>query len=76
MATHTIVRVQGWYQVVETGADGTVTSIGSFRTEADALDWLKAYKRVQTGGEVFKVGHSPSPQSVADDPPIDKPKPD
>jgi hypothetical protein len=58
MKTHYITSQAGWYQVVETDADGTVAPIGSFRTESDARDWLTAYLRVQTGPEVFKVGYS------------------
>jgi hypothetical protein len=58
MTTHRITLLAGWYQVVESSADGTAVAIGSFRTEADARDWLKIYLRMQTGGEVFKVGYS------------------
>jgi len=58
MTTHQITRLAGWYQVVETDANGTATPIGSFRTEADAGDWLNTYLRMQTGTEVFKVGYS------------------
>ncbi len=58
MTTHQITPVAGWYQVAETDAEGTVTAIGSFRTEADARDWLNIYLRMQNGAEVFKVGYS------------------
>jgi hypothetical protein len=58
MTTHHITSLAGWYQVVETDADGTVTPIGSFRTETDARDWLSTYLRMRTGTEVFKVGYS------------------
>ncbi len=36
MVTHNITLLAGWHHVVETQADGTVLSIGSFRTETDA----------------------------------------
>ena len=58
MTTHQITSLAGWYQVVETDAGGTATPIGSFRTEADARDWLNTYLRMQIGAEVFKVGYS------------------
>jgi hypothetical protein len=58
MTTHRITLLAGWYQVVETRADGTVTPIGNFRTETDAQDWLNTYLRMQNGAEVFKVGYS------------------
>jgi hypothetical protein len=58
MTTHQITSLAGWYQVVETAVDGTPTPIGSFRTEADARDWLNTYLRMQSGPEVFKVGYS------------------
>ena len=58
MTTHQITSLAGWYQVVETDDDGTVTPIGSFRTEADAQGWLNTYLRMQNGAEVFKVGYS------------------
>jgi len=58
MTTHQITSLSGWYQVVETDAGGTATAIGSFRTEADARDWLNTYLRMQSGPEVFKVGYS------------------
>jgi hypothetical protein len=77
MTTHRITLLEGWYQVVETGSDGSDTSIGSFRTEADAQDWLNAYLRMQTGAEVFKVGYSelPSPRTTKDGTPVAAPKP-
>jgi hypothetical protein len=68
MTTHQITSLAGWYQVVETDANGKATPIGSFRTEADARDWLNTYLRMQNGrmqngrmqngAEVFKVGYS------------------
>jgi hypothetical protein len=58
MTTHQITSLAGWYQVVEIDAGGTATPIGSFRTEADARDWLNTYLRMQNGAEVFKVGYS------------------
>ena len=77
MTTHRIALLKGWYQVVETRPDGSVTSIGNFRTQADAQDWLKAYLRMQTGVEVFKVGYSelPSPQTTEDGTSAAAPKP-
>ena len=58
MATHQITSLAGWFQVVETDAGGTATPIGSFRTEADARDWLTLYLRMQSGPKVFKVGYA------------------
>jgi hypothetical protein len=77
MTTHRIALLLGWYQVVETRSDGSVTSIGNFRTEADAQEWLNAYLRMQSGAEVFKVGYSelPSPQTTEDSSPVAAPKP-
>lgn len=60
MTTHRIAILAGWYQVVETRDDGTVTPIGNFRTEAEAQDWLNTYLRTQNGPGVFKVGYSGS----------------
>jgi len=64
MTTHQITSLSGWYQVVETDADGTVTPIGSFRTETDAREWLNTYLRMQSGTEVFKVGYSEVPDTA------------
>jgi hypothetical protein len=58
MTTHQITSLAGWFQVVETDANGTATPIGRFRTEADARDWLNTCLRMQNGAEVFKVGYS------------------
>jgi hypothetical protein len=64
MTTHQITPLDGWYQVIETHDDGTDTPIGSFRTEADAQDWLNTYLRMQAGAEVFKVGYSEVPATA------------
>lgn len=64
VTTHQMALLDGWYQVVEARADGTVTAIGSFRTETDAQDWLNAYLRMQAGAEVFKVGYSEVPATA------------
>jgi hypothetical protein len=61
MTTHQITSLAGWYQVVETDANGKATPIGCFRTEADAQEWLNTYLRVQNGAQVFKVGYSQVP---------------
>lgn len=63
MTTHQITLLAGWYQVVETRADGTVTAIGGFRTAADAQEWLNTHLRMEAGrtdgaAEIFKVGYS------------------
>jgi hypothetical protein len=70
MTMHRITSLAGWYQVDETSADGTVTPIGNFRTEADAREWLDTYlrmqtRRIQTGAEIFKVGYSVLPAAAA-----------
>ena len=58
MPTHHIASLAGWYQVVETDADGTATPIGCFRTETDARDWLSTYLRAGAQTAIFKVGDS------------------
>ena len=58
MTTHHIAPLAGWYQVIETDPDGTVTPIGSFRTETDARDWLRTYLRLRNEAAIFKVGFS------------------
>jgi hypothetical protein len=58
MTTHRVAHLEGWYQVIETNADGAARSIGCFRTEADAQSWLSTYLRTQTGAKVFNVENS------------------
>jgi hypothetical protein len=65
MTTHQITSQAGWFQVVETDAEGTVALIGSFRTETDAREWLNAYLRMRNGTEIFKVGYSEACESAS-----------
>lgn len=69
MVTHRIALVQGWYRLVETGVDGTIAQFGSFRTHADAEDFLNFYLRTLGGTGVFSIAYAPARQNAANDPP-------
>jgi hypothetical protein len=42
MTIYRITHVNGWHEIVETDPAGSVSVIGCFRSDGDALPWLSA----------------------------------
>jgi hypothetical protein len=67
MTIYRITNVKGWHEIVETDPAGSISVIGCFRSDGEALAWLSVYVRKPTK-RVFKVGwpeHVSQPMDTA-----------